>query len=224
MHYADMDLADEKQLVEAAKTDPQTFGLLFDRYYRPIFGYILKRTADLALAEDLTSTTFFKALEHLPRFTWRNVPFSAWLYRIATNEINGHFRKQKYQPTSLDTLLIEQGFELANQTDLEQEVIAAENELERHQLWQIVQTKLLTLPIKYQEVLALRYFEDKKITEISLILNKREGTVKSLLSRGLQQLREQLHLEKERTETQPLAVDRIIASEGRKSILSGSYE
>ena len=47
----------------------------------------------MALAKDLTANTFLKALENLSGFHWRNVPFSAWLYRIATNEIKLYNRK-----------------------------------------------------------------------------------------------------------------------------------
>jgi RNA polymerase sigma-70 factor (ECF subfamily) len=47
----------------------------------------------------------------------------------------------------------------------------------------------MQLDLKYQEVIALRFFEEKSIQQISAILNKKEGTVKSLLSRGLKKLR-----------------------------------
>ena len=52
-----------------------------------------------------------------------------------------------------------------------------------------IQKQLLGLPLSYQEVMALRYFEEKSISEISLITGKKEGTVKSLLSRGIEKLR-----------------------------------
>jgi RNA polymerase sigma-70 factor (ECF subfamily) len=64
-----------------------------------------------------------------------------------------------------------------------------ENELKAHDLYNKVRSKLPQLDIKYQEVIALRYFEQKTNKEVSEILNKNEGTVKSLLSRGLEKLR-----------------------------------
>ena len=70
----------EENLVKRAKKDPEAFGLIYDKYYQPIFGYILRRTANVALAEDLTAQTFLKALKSLWRFRWQNVPISAWLY------------------------------------------------------------------------------------------------------------------------------------------------
>ena len=65
-----------------------------------------------------------------------------------------------------------------------------EIELHKHDQFLIVLSGLKTLPVKYQEVISLRYFEDKDNKEIVEILNINEGTLKSLLSRGLEKLRE----------------------------------
>jgi len=64
-----------------------------------------------------------------------------------------------------------------------------ERELRAYNDYDLIRAKLPLLDIKYQEVIALRYFEQKTNSEISLILNKNEGTIKSLLSRGLEKLR-----------------------------------
>lgn len=66
----------------------------------------------------------------------------------------------------------------------------AEEELKRYQDFLKVQEKISQLPIKYQEVITLRFFEKKKIKEISEILGKKEGTIKSLLHRGLEKLKD----------------------------------
>lgn len=179
----------EKELVGRAKKDPQAFGEIFDKYYDPIFGYILKRTGDAHVSQDIVSSTFFKALDRLWQFRWRGVSISSWLYRIATNEINQHFRSEKHSTYSLEVLIEERGFELQDDTDLLEEVIEQERELSRAWEWKKMRAHIEQLPEKYQEVLALRYFEDKKISEISEILNKKEGTVKSLLSRAVEKLR-----------------------------------
>jgi len=67
-----------------------------------------------------------------------------------------------------------------------------EKELKAHNDYNLIRKNLLKLDIKYQEVVVLRYFEQKTNHEISLILGKNEGTVKSLLSRGLEKLRNTL--------------------------------
>ena len=57
-----MDLNEEKELIKLAQKDPEVFAKLYDEYYPKIFGYILKRVANLETAQDITSETFFKAL------------------------------------------------------------------------------------------------------------------------------------------------------------------
>ena len=99
----------EKALVERAKKEPEAFGILFDKYYDQIYRYILHRTADKDLADDLTADTFHKALEKLWRYNWMNLPFSAWLYRIAINEVRGYYRKNKrYQQSELNSVTEEE--------------------------------------------------------------------------------------------------------------------
>jgi RNA polymerase sigma-70 factor (ECF subfamily) len=132
----------------------------------------------------LTSETFFKALTKLGTFRWQNVPFSAWLYRIAGNEIADHFRKRKYRVVSIDKVSAP-----VSKSNPLAEFIKAEKEVKKHKDFLVIQAEISKLPFKYQEVITLRFFEKKKIREISEILGKREGTVKSLIHRGLAKLR-----------------------------------
>lgn len=175
----------EKELIKKAQKDSKIFGEIYDQYYPQIFGYILKRTANLEVAQDVTSETFFKALDKLWQFRWQGAPFSSWLYRIASNEIVNYYRKNKMAQISLESII-----DPAAKGDPHQEIIEAEEELKKHQDFLLVQQKISTLSIRYQEVLTLRFFEKKKIREIGEILGKREGTIKSLLNRGLERLRE----------------------------------
>ena len=180
---------DEKDLIKKAQKEPEVFGKLYDKYYPQIFGYILKRVADLEIAQDITSETFFKALKNLWKFRWKNISISSWLYRIANNEIANYFRKNKKYSISLDKLK-EKGFEPFALHNPEAEFLKAQKELKKHQDFLEIQEKIAKLPIKYQEVIILRFFERKKIKEISEILGKKEGTIKSLLHRGLEKLKD----------------------------------
>jgi RNA polymerase sigma-70 factor (ECF subfamily) len=183
-----MSLEEEQKLVERAKADPQAFGVLFDLYYPKIASYVVHRAGDAAAGQDITSIVFFKAWHGLPKFEWRGLPFSAWLYRIASNEVNTYFRQKKHQPVSLDALFEETGFELPDEHDVANDRIAFEDTLARHEDYMLVQTLLLDLPLKYQEVLALRFFEKKSINEIASITNTKANTVKSQLARGTAKL------------------------------------
>jgi RNA polymerase sigma-70 factor (ECF subfamily) len=129
-------------------------------------------------------------LRKLWQFQWRSISFSSWLYKIATNEVNQYFRKAEYKKSVSLEELQEQGFELLSSSDPESELMEAQEKLKQHQDFLEIQEKITRLPAKYQEVIALRFFEKKQINEIAEILGKKEGTIKSLLHRAVEKLRE----------------------------------
>ncbi|MDP9078637.1 MAG: sigma-70 family RNA polymerase sigma factor [Bacteroidota bacterium] len=194
VHYsvATMNPEQEKELIEQCHADPAAFGQVFDLWYKPVFGYIMRRTADYDLSKDIAAETFLKAFLKINGFRWRGVSLSAWLYRIAGNELNQYYRSSKYKPQSLQQLLENPQMEklLHQQDDDERELM--EKELRAFNNYNVIRTNMLKLDLRYQEVIALRYFEQKTNAEISAILDKNEGTVKSLLSRGLEKLRNML--------------------------------
>ena len=69
------------------------------------------------------------------------------------------------------------------------ELIEAEDRLKMHRDFLEIQEKISELEIKYQEVITLRFFETKQIKEIAEILGKKDGTIKSLLHRGIEKLK-----------------------------------
>lgn len=180
-----MHLQEEKDLLRRIKRDPQAFSVLYDAYYMPIFAYVLRRLGQYELARDVTAETFLKAFQKINAFQWRNIPVSTWLYRIATNEVNLYFRGSKYRPSSIE----EANLYLPYEEGIETEKAALEQAFKEHKEFTIIQQQLFKLDIKYQEVIALRFFEEKSIKQVAEILGKNEGTVKSLLSRGLEKLR-----------------------------------
>jgi len=178
----------EKELVKRAQHSPEAFGELYEVYYRRIFNYALKRTANVQLALDITSVTFLKAFSQIKKYRWRDVPFAAWLYRIASNEVNDHYRREGGRRVSS----IESIADLADTGEYTDEINEAEEELSRHEEFITLHRKISELPFIYQEVIALKFFEKKKIREMVKILGKKEGTIKSLLHRGVEKLREQM--------------------------------
>jgi RNA polymerase sigma-70 factor (ECF subfamily) len=202
---------DNQVLAANAQKDPQAFAAIFDAYYSDILRYVVRRTNNVSLAEDITSEVFIKALRGISKFEYQGVPISAWLYKIATNELRMHYRKRHYT-TSLDELLELHGFEPLAEVDLAIELEDAQNLLNRQQLYIQAHQCITRLPVKYQEVLVLRFTENKKISEIAQILDKKEGTVKSLVSRGLQLLRKEIKL----NGTQPFESECIVYGEGKK--------
>ena len=174
----------EEKLVQNIKADPKQFGVLFDKYYQRIFGYVFRRVLDYDLARDISAETFLKAFLKIQTFQWKGISISSWLYRIATNEVNQFFRKKKYNPEKLGSII---SGEILLMMDSSREEL--EDELTRHEEFIRVQQQLKTLDTKYQEVIALRFFEGKDNKQIAEILDKPEGTVKSLLSRAIEKLK-----------------------------------
>ena len=86
------ELRREAKLVSQARDDPDAFAALYDMYVGRVYHYAYRRLGTHADAEDLTSQTFQRALEALPRYESRGLPFGAWLFRIAHNLLVDHFR------------------------------------------------------------------------------------------------------------------------------------
>lgn len=184
-----METFDEDQmLVSAAQEDTEAAARLYDKYYRPILGYIYHCTLDRDITEDLTANVFLAVFRHLGRYRWRQIPFRAWLYRIATNEVRTYYRRhRRARVVSLEGR-DDGSAEAADRTAVAAPAVsdgpvAAEE-------YRLLHRALEQLRPKYRTVIVLRYFEDKTTAEISAITGQREGTIRSQLHRGLARLQE----------------------------------
>jgi RNA polymerase sigma-70 factor (ECF subfamily) len=172
----------EKAIIERSKKDPQVFGELYEKYFDRIFNYIFRQTDDEELTDDLCSQTFVNALNNLDKYEFRGFPFSAWLYKIAGNEVNKHYRKNKGKKIfSIEELKVR---ELVEQTadDWDEELI---NRLIQY---------MNELPTDMIQVLELRFFEDKDFKEIAFILDMTESGAKMRTYRALDKLRTNFNL------------------------------
>jgi RNA polymerase sigma-70 factor (ECF subfamily) len=173
-------LDEDQMLVSAARHDIEAAGRLYDKYYSEILGYIYHCTFDGTVAEDLTSNVFLSVFRHLGRYKWRQVPFRAWLYRIVTNEVRMHWRRQKRVKL----------ISLQPDHDRQDASSSAEENIPVTEEYRLLYKALLELRLKYRSVIILRYFEGKAIAEIGEITGRKEGTIKSQLHRGLAKLQD----------------------------------
>jgi RNA polymerase sigma-70 factor (ECF subfamily) len=181
----------EKHRIELAIHDPKAFGELFEEHYDSILRYCIYHTGHVETARDIAAETFYKALKNLWRYRFTGAPFSAWLYRIAGNEVIDYFRKKKHRYISLtETMEREELLSFESRRNLQDEMDALQQKLENNKTYQRIRQVMENMPDHYRNVLVLRFVEEKKISEICEILGKKEGTIKSLISRGLTQLRE----------------------------------
>jgi RNA polymerase sigma-70 factor (ECF subfamily) len=178
---------DDDQLVALAKTHRQFFGDLYDRYYGRILNYAYRRTLDVALAEEITSNTFFKALGGLSDYEHRG-KFGAWLYRIAGNEVRLHWRARQRRPD--DHANWREDY--ARVRFAANQATSAEDVEEQARQFAKLHEALRRLPERYQTVLSLRYFEGLSYDEVADVMEKKIGSVKSLVHRGLERLRREL--------------------------------
>ncbi|MEM1119871.1 MAG: sigma-70 family RNA polymerase sigma factor [Bacteroidota bacterium] len=170
----------EWQQIQAAQQNPTQFRPLYDRYYEPIFRFIYRRTADESLAADLCSEVFFKALQKLNNYQFKGVPFSAWLYRIASNEITQHFRQtQKRRVVSVETNAL---------PDLKAEMGDLDN-FDTPQLEVSLIPALDQLKPKDLELVELRFFEQRPFKEIAQLLDITESNCKMRTYRVLGRLK-----------------------------------
>jgi len=181
----------EEQLIKEIRINPDKFEKIYNRHYKTIFNYCYRRTGDFDTSKDITSEIFLKAYLNIHKFKWKDIPILSWLYRIATNEINLFYRSQKYSPTFISEIYSNYSITVSLE-DLVEEKSNAEAKLHKDKQFVQVQDAIKELPLKYQEVISLKYFEQLKIKEIGTILNKKEGTIKSLLSRGISKLKEKM--------------------------------
>lgn len=202
----------ERQMIKLVQTDINAFGYIYEEYYDQIFNYILRRTGNVEDARDITAETFFKALKNIHCFKWRQVPFSAWLYKICTHEIASFYRNRDRNLISMEYLQ-SRGFDPGSEYDLEEEIMAAYNALKKHEEWLICSRAIKKMPDRYADVITLRYFAGKKIAEIAMIVGKPEGTIKSLLHRGLQKLKKAILIDKK---TQPSSNRIIVNNKGAR--------
>lgn len=171
--------ADDLQLVAWAKEDRAAFGELYTRYVNRIYNYVYYRTGHHQDAEDLTSRVFFKALAHIDKYTDRGVPFSAWLYRIAHNQVaNWHRDRSRRRVVPLDDFMFDSEPQEAPET------VTESSEEEAHLL-----ELIRALPPERQQLLVLKFVERLSNAEIGAIMNRTEGAIKSLYHRTLLALR-----------------------------------
>lgn len=177
-HQSAFRLEDELRQIEIAKKDPRQFAPLYKKYHEAIFRYVYKRVDEEETAYDITSCVFVKALASLPRYEFRGVPFSSWLFRIAKSELYQSFRDKKAQRTvSLDSVTIVQFIDELNEDFSEEQRITLLNSLKLlkdHQL----------------QLIEMRFFEKRSFKEIGEIVGLTENNAKVKTFRALVKLKE----------------------------------
>lgn len=171
-----------RPLVDRAREgDADAFGQLYDRFQPEILRYLVIRTRNPDVAEDLAQQVFLKAWRAIPRYQHRGAPFRAWLYRMAHNQMVDYFRTNR-PTTDLE------GVELPEDSEAESRVLTAETN-------EVLRAALERLSEDHREVLVQRFLMERSAREIGDAMGRKEVTVRGLQMRALQALRRELESE-----------------------------
>lgn len=190
---------DEKAIIERVLAgDNNAFGELVEIYQDRVYNLALRMSGNADDAFDLAQEAFFRAWRGLSGFQFESA-FSTWLFRLTSNICLDWLRAKKRRPTVSLTTLDDEGEEVQMEIrdpgkGPEELLLAAEDR-------KALAKALNELPVEYREILTLRAINDLSYEEISRILNLREGTVKSRLSRARLALRNKLLQNGNKTES-----------------------
>jgi RNA polymerase sigma-70 factor, ECF subfamily len=177
---------DSDRLVQQAKTQREAFAALYDRYFPRIHRYCQRRLLDGAMADDLSSEVFLKIAQSIRRFAGTTeTDFRRWIYRIATNVINAHFRKRARRQELFERAVGRGWWNPEARPDSQMDPHAND------QCENLVQA-LSTLTMREQTVMTLRFWEGLSYEEVGQIIAARPETVRVVVSRAIQTLRDKL--------------------------------
>lgn len=168
----------EESLVRAAIAgDASAFGSLYDHYHPAIYRFVALKVGRREDAEDITHQVFLKAWAGIAQYQGRGFPFSSWLYRIARNHVVDFYRSKR-EVVDIDDvepyLFADSGI---------QDAVDIKVAVER------VERAMRTLRNDYQDVLILRFIEERSLEETATALDRTVGAIKVLQHRALKSLR-----------------------------------
>jgi len=173
---------EELDLVQRARQGEQeAFAQLYENHFDKIFRYVVLKIRNQAEAEDMTQQVFIKAYESIGSYQSQGVPFTAWLFRIAHNQMVDYVRKQSKR----QTVPLDESLQIKDDSDVEHEV---EVKIEMEKV--VLATAKLTKA--QREVISLRFAGGLSITEAAKTMRKSEGAIKALQHSAILALRKTL--------------------------------
>ncbi|MHB1161103.1 MAG: RNA polymerase sigma factor [Chloroflexota bacterium] len=165
----------------ACRGDGESFGKLYDLHLDAVYRYVYYKVSDAAEAEDLTSQIFLRAWEAMPRYQWREIPFSHWLMRLARNAVIDHYRTVKPRG-ELDESLV------SREPDPQGEYLRGER-------LKGLEAAIRRLPEEQRAVIVLRFVEEMDYSQVAEVMGKSQGALRVIQHRGLAALRRILERE-----------------------------
>jgi len=178
----------DEQIVILTLKNQDYYLCLMKRYETKLLNYILKiSNISREDAEDILQEVFIKAYQNLNDFDL-NFKFSNWIYSIAHNTTISAFRKKKVRPQTVS-------WEDKDLNNILESTLDAENTSLHKLTYKQILKIINQLPLKYKDVLILKFMEGKDYQEISDILHKPMGTIATLINRAKKSLKQGLEKE-----------------------------
>lgn len=181
---------EETELIESCKkADVSAMKVIYEKYYRIMFGICLRYVRNKADAEDLVQDGFMKIFKDIGTFQGRG-SFEGWMKKVMINSSLSYLRKPRKEIETenfADFSDADYPNDEASEITVKDQIMATD--FSREELIETIQT----LPMGYQQVLNLYVIDDYKHQEISEMLNISIGTSKSQLNRGRKLLIKKLH-------------------------------
>ncbi len=162
----------------AQQGDPEAFGEVYDAYVDSVYRYLYYRVGSHALAEDLTSETFLRALRRLDSFTWQGKDIGAWFVTIARNLVTDHVKSSRFklEVTTADML------------DADRATGGVEDEVMGRLDKAVLLDAVRQLRTDQQECIVLRFLQGLTLAETAAVMSRSEGAVKQLQLRAVRAL------------------------------------
>lgn len=155
----------EKDIIELIRKEQYDLAIesIVRSYSKMLFAHVVRMVKDEASAQDVLQNTMMKAWKGLAGFR-QDAKLGTWLYRIASNEAINHLRKNK---------------RVVYHEIQEYQLGVADPELDGKQVEALLYAAMDTLPDKQRQVFVLRYFDEMKYQEMSVMLGTSEGALKA---------------------------------------------
>jgi len=181
---ASTDASDDVLMLAWTGGEAAAFGLLYGRHRGPLYRFLLRQTRDQALADEFFQDVWQRVIA--ARAGWKpDAAFSTWLFRIAHNRLNDHWRGLKHRPPAP-----EDGDERAARVP---DPTTPERELSDFEQRRRLQRAIAELPEEQREVVLLRLEQELSLDEIGAITGAGRETVKSRLRYAMDKLRARLN-------------------------------
>lgn len=173
----------EEDLVRRArKKEPEALSELYEAHFDRVYRYMVIRVRNQADAEDLTQQVFLKALEHIGSYRYRGMPFAAWLFRIAHNQLVDHWKKKSREKSRMVPL---EQVDEARSIGHDDPALLTEQRADIEK----VAVACQALSDNQREVISLRFAGGLSVAETARAMGKSEGAVKVLQHAALVKLR-----------------------------------